>query len=67
MQEIYYSRKNFERPDLQMKPHRSFEQEVALLDRIFADGAAYCMGTINRQSRAHTVCQKKIVECASRN
>ena len=47
-QDIFYSRKNFERPDLQMKPHCSFEQEVALLDKIFADGAAYCMGTINR-------------------
>ncbi len=48
-QEIFYSRKNFERPDLQMKPHRSFDHEVALLDRIFPDdGAAYCMGTLNR-------------------
>ena len=55
LQEIFYSRKNFERPDLQMKPHRSFEQEVALLDRIFADGAAYCMGTLNRQESVKAV------------
>ena len=48
LQDIYYSRKNFARPELQQTPHRSFEQEVALLDELFADGAAYCMGTINR-------------------
>lgn len=48
IEDIFYSRKNFERPDLQMMPHCSFEQEVALLDDIFADGAAYCMGTMNR-------------------
>ena len=47
-QDIFYSRKNFERPELQLKPHRSFEQEVALLDEMFADGAAYCLGTLNR-------------------
>eukprot|EP00095_Tigriopus_kingsejongensis_P005325 maker-scaffold123_size333416-snap-gene-2.18 protein:Tk05325 transcript:maker-scaffold123_size333416-snap-gene-2.18-mRNA-1 annotation:"s-adenosylmethionine decarboxylase proenzyme-like" len=48
IEDIFYSRKNFERPELQMMPHCSFEQEVALLDEIFADGAAYCMGTMNR-------------------
>ena len=44
MQDIFYSRKNFARPELQLKPHRSFEQEVVLLDEMFADGAAYCLG-----------------------
>lgn len=48
IEDVFYSRKNFERPELQLKPHRSFEQEVALLDEIFQDGSAYCMGTINR-------------------
>lgn len=48
LQDIFYSRKNFERPELQLKPHRSFEQEVVLLDEMFADGAAYCLGTLNR-------------------
>ena len=48
LQDIFYSRKNFARPELQMKPHRSFEQEVAILDEMFADGAAYCLGTINQ-------------------
>ena len=49
LQDIFYSRKNFSRPDLQLKPHRNFEQEVAILDEMFSDGAAYCMGTLNRQ------------------
>ena len=44
LQDIFYSRKNFARPELQLKPHRSFEQEVVLLDEMFADGAAYCLG-----------------------
>ncbi len=48
MQNVFYSRKNFERPELQLQPHRSFEQEVGLLDQLFADGAAYCLGTLNR-------------------
>ena len=47
-QDIFYSRKNFARPELQFKPHRSFEQEVVLLDEMFSDGAAYCLGTLNR-------------------
>jgi hypothetical protein len=34
-QDVFYSRKNFERPDLQMSPHQAFEQEVALLDTFF--------------------------------
>ena len=34
-QEVFYSRKNFKRPDLQKIPHRSFDQEVALLKTIF--------------------------------
>ena len=42
IENIFYSRKNFARPDLQ--PNSSFETEVALLDSIFMDGAAYCMG-----------------------
>jgi len=48
IEDIFYSRKNFSRPELQLKPHRCFEQEVAILDGMFSDGAAYCMGTLNR-------------------
>ena len=54
IEDIFYSRKNFERPDLQLKPHRNFEQEVALLDEMFADGAAYCLGTLNRYVGTNT-------------
>ncbi|PNF23869.1 S-adenosylmethionine decarboxylase proenzyme [Cryptotermes secundus] len=48
VEDVFYSRKNFKRPDLQMNPHQAFEQEVALLDSFFKDGAAYCLGTVNR-------------------
>ena len=49
VEDIYYSRKNFKRPFLQHKQHKSFENEVRLLDKFFQeDGAAYCMGTINK-------------------
>ncbi|XP_067133159.1 S-adenosylmethionine decarboxylase proenzyme-like [Centruroides vittatus] len=46
--DIFYSRKNFMRPELQDKPHTSFEDEVEVLDELFKDGAAYCLGKVNR-------------------
>lgn len=45
---LFYSRKNFKRPDLQVSPHRSFEEEVTLLDSCFDSGRAYCLGSLNR-------------------
>ncbi|KAH9382177.1 hypothetical protein HPB48_010456 [Haemaphysalis longicornis] len=33
--DIFYSRKNFMRPELQDKPHTSFEDEVEVLDELF--------------------------------
>ncbi|XP_059476410.1 S-adenosylmethionine decarboxylase proenzyme isoform X2 [Neocloeon triangulifer] len=48
VEDVFYSRKNFKRPELQHSPHRNFEQEVALLDTFFKDGAAYCLGSVNR-------------------
>uniref|UniRef100_A0A1B6HA52 S-adenosylmethionine decarboxylase proenzyme n=1 Tax=Homalodisca liturata TaxID=320908 RepID=A0A1B6HA52_9HEMI len=46
VEDVFYSRKNFKRPDLQKNPHRSFEKEVALLDSFFANGGtAYCLGS----------------------
>ncbi|KAK7869452.1 hypothetical protein R5R35_008170 [Gryllus longicercus] len=48
VEDVFYSRKNFKRPDLQMSPHQAFEQEVALLDTFFENGSAYCMGAMNR-------------------
>ena len=47
--ELFYSRKNFKRPDLQVSPHRGFEEEVALLDTFFDDGRAYCLGSVNKK------------------
>lgn len=48
IEELFYSRKNFKRPELQQSPHRGFGEEVALLDTFFNDGRAYCMGSVNR-------------------
>ncbi|XP_056634223.1 S-adenosylmethionine decarboxylase proenzyme [Diorhabda carinulata] len=48
VEDLYYSRKNFKRPDLQVIPHQHFDQEVALLDTLFPDGAAYCLGAVNK-------------------
>uniref|UniRef100_A0A914VN07 S-adenosylmethionine decarboxylase proenzyme n=1 Tax=Plectus sambesii TaxID=2011161 RepID=A0A914VN07_9BILA len=45
---VYYSRKNFARPELQIGPHGSFEHEIARLDDHFEDGAAYCMGSLKQ-------------------
>jgi len=45
--DVFYSRKNFIRPELQEKPHSSFEEEVKYLDKFFENGAAYCMGRVN--------------------
>ncbi|XP_018576566.1 S-adenosylmethionine decarboxylase proenzyme isoform X2 [Anoplophora glabripennis] len=48
VEDLFYSRKNFKRPDLQVTPHQHFDQEVALLDTLFPDGAAYCLGAVNK-------------------
>lgn len=45
--DLFYSRKNYKRPELQVSPHRGFEEEVAYLDQFFDDGRAYCLGSIN--------------------
>ncbi|GFN90096.1 S-adenosylmethionine decarboxylase proenzyme [Plakobranchus ocellatus] len=46
--DIFYSRKNFVRPELQHQLHQSFDKEVSLLDDMFSDGAAYVLGRMNR-------------------
>ncbi|XP_025829596.1 S-adenosylmethionine decarboxylase proenzyme isoform X4 [Agrilus planipennis] len=48
VEDVFYSRKNYKRPDLQAAPHRDFYQEVTLLDAIFPHGSAYCLGSMNR-------------------
>ncbi|KAF4526461.1 hypothetical protein B566_EDAN014073 [Ephemera danica] len=35
VEDVFYSRKNYKRPELQLMPHRNFEQEVELLDTFF--------------------------------
>lgn len=35
VQDLFYSRKNYKRPELQREPHRTFTDEAALLDSMF--------------------------------
>ena len=44
---IFYSRKNFQYPDRQRGPHRSWQSEVKYLDQHFANGSAYMIGKMN--------------------
>ena len=39
LKDVFYSRKNFQRPNLQLAGYRTFEQEVMTLDKFFVDGA----------------------------
>ncbi|CAI2354789.1 unnamed protein product [Caenorhabditis sp. 36 PRJEB53466] len=48
VQSVYYSRKNFIRPDLQPPLHKNFDAEVEYLDSFFADGHAYCLGSLKQ-------------------
>lgn len=48
IEDLFYSRKNYKKPELQVSPHRGFEEEVAFLDQFFDDGRAYCLGAVNR-------------------
>lgn len=48
VEDIFYSRKNFKRPDLQKTEYRSFDQEVELLNALFIRGHAYCLGSPER-------------------
>ncbi|KYN37915.1 S-adenosylmethionine decarboxylase proenzyme [Trachymyrmex septentrionalis] len=45
VENVFYSRKNYKKPEIQISPHQTFEEEVALLDSLFSDGEAYCMGS----------------------
>jgi len=46
--DIFYSRKNFSRPELQQPLHQSFDKEVNHLDKMFKNGAAYVLGRTNK-------------------
>ncbi|KAL3110353.1 hypothetical protein niasHT_011791 [Heterodera trifolii] len=43
---VYYSRKNFFRPQLQPQLHATFDEEVDYLDGFFQGGSAFCMGPL---------------------
>jgi len=42
--DLYYSRKNYSRPELQRSPHRTFSEEARTLQAMFAEGRSYSMG-----------------------
>ena len=44
---VFYSRKNFQFPDRQKGPHRSWRDEVKTLDKLFLGGSAYMIGKMN--------------------
>jgi len=46
--DVFYSRKNFIRPELQDNPHSDFSLETQVLDSYFDEGAAYCLGRLNQ-------------------
>ncbi|KAF8135513.1 S-adenosylmethionine decarboxylase [Boletus edulis] len=45
--QCFYSRKSFMFPECQPDPHREWKDEVAFLDAIFPNGAAYTVGKVN--------------------
>jgi len=45
LQNVFYSRKNYKKPELQISPHQTFEEEVALLDSLFPGN--YLISQIN--------------------
>ena len=52
IQDLFYSRKNFKRPELQMAPHKNFEEESEILNYIFKGegGRAYCLGSLHGEN-----------------
>ncbi|XP_031370673.1 S-adenosylmethionine decarboxylase proenzyme [Apis dorsata] len=47
VENVFYSRKNYKKPELQISPHQAFEEEVGLLDTFFPGGEAYCLGSVD--------------------
>lgn len=63
VEELFYSRKNFKRPELQVTPHRGFDEEVALLDSYFDGGRAYCLGAVNKDCWFLYTLSRRGTEC----
>lgn len=58
IEDLFYSRKNYKKPELQCSPHRAFDEEVAFLDQYFEDGRAYSLGSVNGECwYLYTVCR----------
>lgn len=49
VENFFYSRRNFLDPEKQLSPHRSFEDEVKVLDDHFDDGSAFILGKVNAE------------------
>jgi len=49
IQDVFYSRKKFMRPELQKAPHNTFEEEIEYLQELFHGGAAYALGRLNSE------------------
>ncbi|CAF1026134.1 unnamed protein product [Didymodactylos carnosus] len=45
--QIFYSRRKFLRPDLQKDPHTNFEHEVSYLNSLCGEGCSYVLGRTN--------------------
>uniref|UniRef100_A0A915DWN3 S-adenosylmethionine decarboxylase proenzyme n=1 Tax=Ditylenchus dipsaci TaxID=166011 RepID=A0A915DWN3_9BILA len=68
---VYYSRKNFLKPNLQPVMHRCFDEEVQQLDNYFSDGGAFCMGSLKQDRwylytlnspQSHPICSDHTLE-----
>jgi len=49
IEDVFYSRKKFARPELQKAPHQSFEDEIEYLQEFFNGGDAYALGRLNSE------------------
>lgn len=59
IEELFYCRKNYERPESQCFPLQGFEKEVAYLDQYFNDGLAHSLESVNGECLfLYTVCRR---------
>ncbi|VDD89422.1 unnamed protein product [Enterobius vermicularis] len=62
--EVFYSHKNFMRPDRQPKPHQEFNDEAKYLDRYFQVGSVYQLGRPNQdQWYLYTMSLRNVQDC----